>query len=36
VAGGGFSVFGPPPGAMPRGCSIAMDILLEAVEQPRP
>jgi hypothetical protein len=33
---GGFRLLGRAPGAMPRGCSIAMDILLEAVEQPRP
>ena len=31
-SGDGFRVLGRAPGAMPRGCSIAMDLLLEAVE----
>lgn len=30
-AAGGFRLIGRAPGATPRGCSIAMDILLEAV-----
>jgi hypothetical protein len=29
----GFQLLGRAPGATPRGCSIAMDLLLEAVEQ---
>lgn len=31
VQDGGFELFGRAPGAQPRGCSIAMDLLLEAV-----
>ncbi|HSJ23361.1 MAG TPA: hypothetical protein VK929_01675 [Longimicrobiales bacterium] len=30
---GGFQLLGRAPGAVPRGCSIAMDILLEAVQR---
>jgi hypothetical protein len=30
---GGFRLLGRAPGATPRGCSIAMDILLEAVQR---
>jgi len=33
--GAGFRLLGRAPGATPRGCSIAMDILLEAVEERR-
>jgi hypothetical protein len=32
---GGFRLLGRAPGATPRGCSIAMDLLLEAVEEQR-
>jgi hypothetical protein len=32
---GGFQLLGRAPGATPRGCSVAMDLLLEAVEQQR-
>jgi hypothetical protein len=32
---GGFLLFGRAPGAAPRGCSIAMDLLLEAVRSHR-
>jgi hypothetical protein len=32
---GGFQLLGRAPGATPRGCSIAMDILLEAVNRKR-
>jgi hypothetical protein len=31
----GFRLLGRAPGATPRGCSIAMDILLEAVQEQR-
>lgn len=31
----GFRLLGRAPGAQPRGCSIAMDLLLEAVEERR-
>jgi hypothetical protein len=30
----GFTLLGRAPGATPRGCSIAMDLLLEGVEKP--
>jgi len=30
---GGFRLLGRAPGAVPRGCSIAMDLLLEAVQK---
>jgi hypothetical protein len=33
---GGFRLIGRVPGATPRGCSIAMDILLEALARRRP
>ncbi|CAN5887260.1 coenzyme F390 synthetase [soil metagenome] len=32
---GGFHLMGRAPGAQPRGCSLAMDLLLEAVEGQR-
>jgi hypothetical protein len=35
VSGDGFRLLGRAPGATPRGCSIAMDLLLEAVQQLR-
>jgi hypothetical protein len=35
ITDGGFRLFGRAPGATPRGCSIAMDLLLESIEQPR-
>jgi hypothetical protein len=35
LAGDGFRLLGRAPGATPRGCSIAMDLLLEAVQQRR-
>jgi hypothetical protein len=31
----GFRLIGRAPGATPRGCSIAMDLLLEAIDEPR-
>jgi hypothetical protein len=31
----GFTLLGRAPGATPRGCSIAMDLLLEGVEKPQ-
>jgi hypothetical protein len=34
--GDGFRLLGRSPGATPRGCSIAMDLLLEAAHRPGP
>jgi hypothetical protein len=37
AAGARFELIGRAPGATPRGCSIAMDVLLDAIaERQRP